>query len=594
MSPEDEEALRLMQEEEGGYDGDLRGEGDPDWLANGAQIELFGLQSDKAKVLNGQTAEVIGFDNEHRRYRVRLHSDSTVKVVSKKNMRLLPPEEDEPAEAFQAPGPPTGTVRLGPAPIPPGQGQLQTLAPTASVELVPTVGTVRRSIDKVSQCTRVLAQHCELRRSGVTGNAMSDVYLALNVAMDTYTEVIDMYEAAYGGTEDGANASMDMRRLGDAACRTADEYIESYQGLRSWAEYAADEVNLTRYSIRKHGVVGTLKNEFVEVGRDVAEIGGGAATLARTGAGHVPHIVRSATGTLGDAVQQGSQVAVTATSGVISRSQRQARQALEDQLLTPIKRTWHLVVTGFLLCYLIPLFGLRTYAPLNSVVSNLGLVYAGVCICCPPRCARSRCRKGGMLILWPLCMVVMPLALHYWLTHPPAPARSHDSGRSAPQWYPPQVPQLWDRISSPGPGSGKGGDQDAAGAHQGGGDGGSRRGPVSGWSRKAEKDDEAHEGSGDGGGRWGLVGSLVRKPEKAPQGAWVGPTRRTPGSRRAAVGGTRAGGLHLRGRPAAQAARPGLLGAPGGSPTPFQRLLRLLSPRRVHRRVPGRPGRAEV
>ena len=55
---------------------DRRSEGDPAWLANGAQVELHSLQ--KAQTLNGQRGEIVGFDDKQLRYRVRLHSDNTV------------------------------------------------------------------------------------------------------------------------------------------------------------------------------------------------------------------------------------------------------------------------------------------------------------------------------------------------------------------------------------------------------------------------------------------------------------------------------------------------------------------------------------
>mmetsp|Transcript_102066 Transcript_102066/g.284137 ORF Transcript_102066/g.284137 Transcript_102066/m.284137 type:complete len:579 (-) Transcript_102066:212-1948(-) len=483
MSPEDEEALRLMQEEQGGYDGDLRGSGDPDWFANGAQIELFGLQSDRAKVLNGLTAEVIGFDNLNRRYRVRLHTDGTVKVAAKKNMRLLSDRQPgcTPDEAG-AVGAPSPTAM-----------QLQTLMPTASVELVPTVGTVRRAMDKVTQGTVALRQQCIMRQGGATGNNMCDAFLALTVAMDTYQEVMEMYETAYGVNED-------LRAMGTTAERSADECIEAYQSLRTWAEMAIDEVNLTRYSIRKHGVVGTLKNEFVEVGRDVVEIGGGTANLVREGAGHVPTIVRHATANLGDVVQQGSQAAVATTSGVINRGHRQARQALEEQLLGPMKRTWHLIVTGFLICYLVPLFGLRTYAPLNSIVGNLGLVYVGVCMCCPPRCARSRPAKACLLILWPLCMVVLPLALHYWLTHPPDPSSRTSPARPTPQWYPPQVDQFLERMSAPAQSEDESGQRATSGSSRG---------------ERAAAGSSRGEAAGDRGRQWPWWGARAASADAA-------------------------------------------------------------------------------
>ncbi|CAE7246126.1 unnamed protein product [Symbiodinium sp. KB8] len=49
------------------------------------------------QTLNGLRGEIVGFDDKQLRYRVRLHSDNTVKVVAKKNLRLLTLEDLQPA-----------------------------------------------------------------------------------------------------------------------------------------------------------------------------------------------------------------------------------------------------------------------------------------------------------------------------------------------------------------------------------------------------------------------------------------------------------------------------------------------------------------
>merc|ERR1712008_206957 len=99
---------------------------------------------------------------------------------------------------------------------------------------------------------------------------------------------------------------------------------------------------------------------------------------------------------------------------------------------------------------------LRAYAPLNSVVANVGLVYTMLCLCCPPRCASGRCGKAGLLVLWPLLMVVLPLALHYWLLHPEMFRREGSSqlgnpGKLFDFWssQPPRLPQPAESTDTP-------------------------------------------------------------------------------------------------------------------------------------------------
>lgn len=414
LTPEEAEALRQMQEECSATLPDRRSEGDPQWLANGAQIELFGLQS--AQALNGQTAEIIGFDDEVLRYRVRLHSDCSVKVVAKKNIRLMPPAEPV-RKPLQIPVLQEGGSIHG------------TSEPSAAS---PTRDMVQMAIESLQRETAALNWRCQVRDEGRggTGTAdISEVYLRLNTAAEAYTEVWDLFKAAGGHDEE-------LESFGNAALESYEACVERYSSVRSWSEMAQDEWNLTQHSVRKHGLLGTLKNEFLEVGKDVAVLGQEAGGVIRSGSQHVPQLVRSATGAVGMAIQTSTNVAATAATTVAERSQRTARHVVEEQIVAPVKRAWHLVLTAFLLCFLVPLFGLRTYAPLNSVVSNLGLIYGMVCLVCPPRGVQRRASKAALLFLYPVVTVAFPLALHYWLTHPdlPSPISSCISGIRSLPW----------------------------------------------------------------------------------------------------------------------------------------------------------------
>jgi len=175
---------------------------------------------------------------------------------------------------------------------------------------------------------------------------------------------------------------------------------------------------VTKYNVQKHGLLGTLKNEVVEVGQDVRDLGHTAKEAIQKGAPQVPGLVRAATDTMGNVVQSGTAAAASTAGGFAARSQEHITNAVHDQVVAPVKRAWHFLVFGFFLCFLVPLFALRSYAPLNTVVSNLGILYLGVCTCCPPSGMRSRAAKAALILLYPLVTVVLPLGLHYWATHP--------------------------------------------------------------------------------------------------------------------------------------------------------------------------------
>mmetsp|Transcript_64043 Transcript_64043/g.139270 ORF Transcript_64043/g.139270 Transcript_64043/m.139270 type:complete len:526 (-) Transcript_64043:90-1667(-) len=421
LSPEDEEALRLMKEEACPA-ADRRSEGDEFWFANGTRIELHGLQA--AKTLNGQLADVIGFDDAVMRYRVRLVEDSTVKVVAKKNMRPAPP--DPFPKVFVPATPEAGdrSINLGPLPVDlhaASNTSLDVPVQTASVQLVPPRAAVCRAYDKVHRDLSALHQSCVVRqRLGAADETdLSDKFVRLNASYDTFLEVFDMYQKAYPADE----ALQAQKAL---AVDGFDEVVDTYQPLRTWSEWSKDEWHLAHHSIKKHGLVGTLKNEFVEVGldlrdaaQDVAQDASGIMRSGSEAATHMPRLLRSATGSVSTAAQRGSLVATQAAGRAMQPLRIRASNLVEDQVVTPIKRTWHLLLTAFLLCFIVPLFALRAYAPLNSVFANLGLVYAILVIICPPSCAQSRGARGGLLLLWPIVVVVLPVALNYWVMHPP-------------------------------------------------------------------------------------------------------------------------------------------------------------------------------
>ena len=214
----------------------------------------------------------------------------------------------------------------------------------------------------------------------------------------------------------GRDEELDLQ--GATTLEACEACVQEYCEVRSWPEYFQDEINVTKYNVQKHGLLGTLKNEVVEVGQDVRDLGHTAKEAIQKGAPQVPGLVRAATDTMGNVVQSGTAAAASTAGGFAARSQEHITNAVHDQVVAPVKRAWHFLVFGFLLCFLVPLFALRSYAPLNTVVSNLGILYLGVCTCCPPSGMRGRAAKAALILLYPLVTVVLPLGLHYWATHP--------------------------------------------------------------------------------------------------------------------------------------------------------------------------------
>eukprot|EP00928_Gymnodinium_smaydae_P017454 TRINITY_DN16677_c0_g1_i1.p1 TRINITY_DN16677_c0_g1~~TRINITY_DN16677_c0_g1_i1.p1 ORF type:complete len:772 (-),score=195.39 TRINITY_DN16677_c0_g1_i1:121-2373(-) len=438
---------------------DQRCSGDPAWLSDDQLVQLFGLQA--VPELNGELGRVIGFDDAVGRYRVRLLSGDGVKKITRKNLRPLDAEEAAASTSASA-----STARfVAPAAAAPSTPAASPSPAASSPSAAPTANDVRAAIDAIRRAVAVLELHCSARERGlavqrgpfgVHGESISDVFLRLVTAVDIYEEVAEARRKAFRRPPParpvpaaGSGSSGSEMRPGAAAAAAAaataaavapavdtedamllaeaaraleqfEAVEERYRGLRTWAEMAQDEMNITRFNFQKHGVVGTLKQEFVEVGRDVADISRDAteALQEAVAASEAPQRLRRASTAVGGAVQQHTTAAAAAAGGCLVRGQQQAADAFQERLLAPVKRVWRLFALGLLLCFIIPLFALRTYSPLNSVVANLGLVYGAACIMCPPTWARRRGARAALLILWPLLFVLLPLVLHYWWLHP--------------------------------------------------------------------------------------------------------------------------------------------------------------------------------
>lgn len=407
--------------------GDRRSEDDVQWLANGVQVQLIGLSAKPE--LNGKIGRIVGYHDEHCRYKVQLAVGDTVKLIARKNLLPLPPVLPEtPCVSVLTPGmsssstAPPGGIGAGLLALQGTQPQQQPVATVGGISLgprpagpaPPTGAAIRAATEQILCDAAILHQMCTEREQGreLLGAVLSDAYLRLNISVDSYTELWERFCEAFGEDED-------LRDEGGHAMEAFDQCSEEYLRVRTWAEYMQDEVKLTHYSIKRHGVLDTLRNQAMDLGYDVADKGRDVGVAVTTASAQMPDIVRQATTNLGSAVQQSSQVA--RAGGIVVRS----RQQLSAAIIAPLKAMWFVLASGFLLCYLVPLFALRAFAPFNSVVANLGILYIGFCLLYPPSWAKRRSAKLILLLLWPLILAALPVLLHYWVMHPPAGSASH-------------------------------------------------------------------------------------------------------------------------------------------------------------------------
>jgi len=413
------EAFRQLHRTEFGFHSDLRSEGDPDWVANGTQIVLFGLVA--AQELNGKNADVIGYCDENRRYRVRLHSSGAIKVVAKKNMQicreqpqafsllsdLRPVRHLSTPQLISEPAPEMHGWRSQGAPAfavlqrPESNGQLAAVEPAVSrAEVLQELAVFHGHFLELQQII-----HAREQGSNEGTTSMSDVFQRCNQCSDRLADTFEQYERASGLDEELRAASTEVQDAFEAC-------YDTYCRVRSWTELAQDEFNLTRHNIERRGVVATIKQEFTEVSRDVVDVTTSAAEIARRSSQHVAPLVRTTTQSLNESIQTG----ISSTSDAVQSTRQQAGSLIEEQVTRRIKRVWHLLFSSLILCWLLPLCALRPYHPLNSVVANMGVVWGVFWVFCPPRSALHRAKRFAMLVLWPLVMVALPIAVNYWWT----------------------------------------------------------------------------------------------------------------------------------------------------------------------------------
>lgn len=418
-SPEEEEPLCADSElVTTGSFCDLRKVDDPDWFADGAQVEMFGLKA--FPHLNGLTAEVVGFDDEYCRYRVRIADTGVVKVVAKKNLKLAEPAVA--AETGQSPScevserhsrPTVTAVSDAPILAVSNLGDRQMALHPLVLGPVPTIVTIVNCLDQVQRDTSMLRQRCLLRQhlGSLPGESLSDIFVRLNLSVDTFCEALEKYEATHDVDEE-------LRGKGEAAMQAFEETCALYRQVRTWAEMAQEEFMITKCSIQRHGFIGTLRNELVESGKDVAsaakEVQVAAAPVVSAGA----VLARQATTNLAtrtSGVRETLGVSLTAGTTQVMEN---VTASVHHQVVGRAKRLWHFVATALFLCFILPLFCLRVYAPLNSIVANLGLLWACFWLMCPPAWAQQRKSRMGFLVLWPSLTVFVPILIHTWVLHP--------------------------------------------------------------------------------------------------------------------------------------------------------------------------------
>jgi hypothetical protein len=337
--------------------GDLRGESDPTWIANGTHVILEGLV--KATELNQQTAEVIGFSDEHMRYRVRLHSDGAVRVVDKKHIRPYLPSGMLPAAS-------SPTLALQAA-IPSKEDLLQSLI------------ALQENVAELQMCCHEREQNVDESQDAEN---MSEVFSKCVQSFDMLSESLCVYAQAHE-LDDELEAGV------GAARRSFENSADAYFKVRTWAELVQDELSLTMSAVHKHGIVDTLQQEFRGVASNAVDLVGSAANLAQHGSQQFTPLLRSTSRKF----QTRTQVAVSTAGNVVRSTRRQAGSAIEEHVTMRLKRVWHLFLMSLILCWVVPIVALRPYHPLNSVVGNLGLLWGIFWVVCPPRQARHRGRS---------------------------------------------------------------------------------------------------------------------------------------------------------------------------------------------------------
>lgn len=130
-----------------------------------------------------------------------------------------------------------------------------------------------------------------------------------------------------------------------------------------------------------------------------------APALLRQASRRIQESTQAAGGLLGPGLQSVTDSTATVCLTLADRALNRAR--------TEFRRCCSILLAAFVLCYVVPLILLVPFAPLNAIMAQMGAVWSLLALACPSRWAQ---RKGGrlvLLLLYPACFVVLPLALHY-------------------------------------------------------------------------------------------------------------------------------------------------------------------------------------
>mmetsp|Transcript_53810 Transcript_53810/g.125791 ORF Transcript_53810/g.125791 Transcript_53810/m.125791 type:complete len:460 (-) Transcript_53810:49-1428(-) len=345
---------------------------DPDWLATGARVRLQGFERQE---FNGRLAEVLGYDPESGRYRIKLDTDG--KVVKALREKLV----------IDAP-----------------------LA-VQGFSHVPDRTVVQGQISAVRQNAEKLRIGCQAREKGVQTD-LSDMFHVLILSSDAAEDVLEMHTSAYGRQE---LLATELQEALDSSLLAQ----EWYEGLRWTSERIQDELWLFQHQRQRHGLLGMLRQEVVDTCQDVQGLAADTTHILRQGstvvaekAQNVPHLARSATGVVGSGLQNTVQAARHAATTYADQASQNTFLAMRDKIVTNLYHALRILGWGLFLCCVVPYFAV------HSLAAILGVLWMAMCVFCPPQIRGRRCSRMGMLVVWPVLCLGLPHLLRYVLQNP--------------------------------------------------------------------------------------------------------------------------------------------------------------------------------
>jgi len=414
LSTADQAALQAMMAEvpTPAYGGDNRAMNDATWLANGARVMLSGFD---AVQYNGQLGEVVGFDDEAHRYRVKLDNGKVVKAVRQK-LSLVPDN--------RTPTPVPITVANGQLARQPAVGAttstIVNIADEAQnpFDMAPDRATIENQLEAVRRNTSRLRVACDRRlQAGVQAEDLSAPFHVLILSSDAAEDIVEMYTQARGEDPQILNKLEEVIQL-------SLDTQELYYQCRNWQERARDEMWLFEHQRTRHGLLGMLKREIFDTAQDVRDLATDTGDVIRRSSSAVadraPHLARSATeavGAVGTNLRSTALNTAQATRMAVSNAADAASQntivAFMDKVRDNCYAALQILGWGMLLCFLLP------YLLISPIAAWIGMAWL-VCVCVspPPRIVGRRRSRVGMLAIYPVFCVIGPHLLRATLQHP--------------------------------------------------------------------------------------------------------------------------------------------------------------------------------